>query len=494
MSSTKSSVLMLSWEYPPRVVGGISSHVYDLSRALTRRGVNVHVVTCDFPDAPDYEEADGVHVYRFDSYNIPAYDFLSWVFAMNKSMLQRATDVMDANDGRIDLIHAHDWLVAQAAFELKDRYEKPLVSTIHSTEAGRRGGIRSDYERTINEIEKQLVQQSWKVLCCSNYMADQVSKTFGADRSRVNVIRNGVDTSRFDVKINYELVKQRYALPNEKLILFVGRLVHEKGVHVLIGAVPKVLATYTNVKFVIVGEGGMKESLLSETWNFGVSHKVFFTGFVDRKTLITLYKVSDLAVFPSLYEPFGITALEAMAAQVPVVVSDVGGLSEIVEHDKTGVKIYPNNSDSLAWGVVKVLTNPNYADSLRQNAYRKIVEEYNWDKIAGEVVEIYRQTLALAPPKPVEMPKIQFPLQKFEKYTSEFRALLYMHSIGAVRRETAISIGDIVKVLDVNYAKLRRLLSMLIILGYVLSFKDNRGRMRYYLTGTGIIKVCSLFS
>jgi len=485
---------MLSWEYPPRVVGGISSHVYDLSRALTRRGIDVHVVTCDFPDTSDYEEEGGVHVYRFDSYSIPAYDFLSWVFSMNKGMLQRATDVMDANDGRIDLIHAHDWLVAQAAFELKDRYEKPLVSTIHSTEAGRRGGIRSDYERTINEVERQLVHQSWRVLCCSNYMADQVSKTFDVDRNKVKVIRNGVDTSRFDVKINYELVKQRYALPEEKLVLFVGRLVYEKGVHVLIGAVPKVLATYPNAKFVIVGEGGMKESLLGETWNFGVSHKVFFTGFVDRKTLITLYKVSDVAVFPSLYEPFGITALEAMAAQVPVVASDVGGLSEIVEHDKTGVKVYSNNSDSLAWGIIKVLTDPKYADSLRRSAYRKIVDEYNWNKISNEVIDVYRQTLASAPPKPVAMPKIWFPLQKFEKSTPEFRVLLYMHSVGAVRRETALTIEDKMKTLGMKYVELHRLLLMLISLGYVLSFRDGRGRMRYYLSGLGIIKACSLFS
>jgi glycogen(starch) synthase len=206
----------------------------------------------------------------------------------------------------------------------------------------------------------------------------------------LRVIRNGVDISRFNTNESYEAVRRSFAEPSEKIVLFVGRLVYEKGVHVLLGAAPKVLSALPNVKFVIVGEGGMKEQLLNEAWNFGIAEKVFFTGFVDEKTLILLYRASNVAVIPSLYEPFGITALEAMAAKVPVVTSDVGGLTEIVEHDRTGVKVFPGSPDSLAWGITRVLTDPQYADWIKTNAYEEVLKEYTWKKI-GEKTKILYQ-------------------------------------------------------------------------------------------------------
>ncbi len=485
---------MLSWEFPPRIIGGISSHVYDLSRTLAGKGFEVHVVTCDFPGVPEYEEIDGAKVYRFDSYRIPAYDFLSWVFSMNRNMAQRAIEVIDAHSGRIDVIHAHDWLVAKAAIELKNLYERPLLSTIHSTEAGRRGGIHSDYQRTINSVEKWLVNESSMVICCSNYMADQISQMLLVPREKVRVIRNGVDVSRFDLDITYEAVRQRFARPGEKIVLYVGRLVHEKGVHVLIGAGPKILSVLPKVRFIIVGEGGMKEQLLKEAWDFGIPQKVFFTGFIDKKTLTLLYKASAVAVVPSLYEPFGITALEAMAAHVPVVVSDTGGLSEIIEHDKTGVKVYADNSDSLAWGIIKVLTDEAYANRLKRNAYRKIVEDYNWEKISDETMEAYHQVMASIPPKSTAPPEIKPLLLRFEKYPKEFRLLLYLYSLGAVNQGNAMLAEELAQILRMKLSTVRRLLQKLTQSGYVSTFRARRRRSRYFLTKLGIVKVCSLFS
>ncbi|MEM2969632.1 MAG: glycosyltransferase [Candidatus Bathyarchaeia archaeon] len=488
------SVLMLSWEFPPRIVGGISSHVNDLSLALAKKGISVHVVTCDFPGAPEYEEIQGVCVYRFDSYKIPAYSFLSWVLSMNQKMIQRAMEVIDAHYGKVDLIHAHDWLVADAAIRLKDFYGKPLVSTMHSTEAGRRGGIRNDYQMTINEVERRLVNESSKVICCSNYMANQISETFNFPREKISVIRNGVNVSKFSIKIDAQAVKRRYAEPNEKMVVYVGRLVHEKGVHVLIGAVPKVLDVLPNVKFVIVGEGGMKEYLLKEAWDFGVSDHVFFTGFVDESMLVSLYKASDVAVFPSLYEPFGITALEAMAAKVPVVVSDTGGLSEIVEHDKTGVKVYPDNSDSVAWGILKVLKDQAFANKIRENAYQNVVENYNWDKIAEETIKVYREGVTLAQPRIVAKYRVEFPSFKFDSYPDEFRVLLSLYTLGAIDSEHARSAEELSSILRIKVNKILRLLQKLISSGYIETSIDHLKRLRYHLTKSGIIKACSLFS
>ncbi len=149
-----------------------------------------------------------------------------------------------------------------------------------------------------------------------------------------------------------------------------GRLVYEKGIHILINAIPKVLEK-VNAKFIIVGSGYMKEQLLNIVRSMGLEHKVLFEGFVDEENLLRLQKCADVSVVPSLFEPFGIVALEAMAAKSPVVVSDTGGLSEIVDHDVTGVKVYPNNPDSLAWGITKVLLDRKLHDPYKTKRLQK---------------------------------------------------------------------------------------------------------------------------
>jgi len=181
-------------------------------------------------------------------------------------------------------------------------------------------------------------------------------------------------------------------LPEEKIVLFVGRLVYEKGIHVFVNAVPKVLGK-VNAKFVIVGNGYMKEPLSNLVKSMGLAHKVMFTGFVDDETLKNLQKCADVSVVPSLFEPFGIVALEAMAAKSPVAVSDTGGLSEIVEHSVTGVKVYTENPDSLAWGIIKVLLDENYANRIKDNAYKRVQENYNWDKISRQTKDVYQKVL-----------------------------------------------------------------------------------------------------
>jgi DNA-binding transcriptional ArsR family regulator len=277
------------------------------------------------------------------------------------------------------------------------------------------------------------------------------------------------------------------------MVVYVGRLVHEKGVHVLIGAVPKVMSVLPNVSFVIVGEGGMKDYLSKEAWDFGVAHRVFFTGFVDEKTLISIYEASDAAVFPSLYEPFGITALEAMAARTPVVVSDTGGLAEIVEHDKTGVKVYPDNSDSLAWGILKVLQNQSFAKTIRENAHQKVVRNYDWSRIADETIEVYGQAIQ-ATPVPRAKFDVSLPLFEFIKCPDELRILVLLHILGAVDSEHAKSARELSDMLGIGIENIRKLLQRLLELEYVETFRDSLRRSRYYLTKQGITKACSLFS
>jgi len=388
------TVMMFSWEFPPRIIGGISPHVYHLSKSLARNGVKVYVVTCDFPGAPRHEVVDGVEVFRIDSYKNPAPDFATWVYLMNMNMQKEAAALVKSLDGKVDVFHAHDWLVANAGIGLKHVFRKPLLATIHSTEIGRRNGINSDYERMIHETEAWLTYEAWKVICCSNYMVSHVRWAFGLPEDKLVMIPNGVNVQEYTENKNTDLsqFRRRFALPEEKIVLFVGRLVYEKGIHVFTNAVPKILEK-VNAKFVIVGNGYMKEPLSNLVKGMGLAHKVVFTGFVDDETLKNLQRCADVCVVPSLFEPFGIVALEAMAAKSPVVVSDTGGLSEIVEHDVSGVKVYPDNPDSLAWGIQRVLLDENYANRLRNNAYKRVQENYNWDIISQQTKTFYAAVL-----------------------------------------------------------------------------------------------------
>lgn len=389
------SVMMLTWEFPPRIIGGISPHVYNLSKSLAKSGVKVYVVTCDFPGAPQRENIDGVEVFRIDSYKIPAPDFATWVYLMNVNMQKEAAALARSLGAKIDVFHAHDWLVATAGIGLKHVFRKPFFATIHSTEIGRRNGIHLDYERMIHETEAWLTYEAWKVICCSDYMVSHVRWAFGLPTDKLVMVPNGVNTEVYEKTEKEDLgqFRNRFALPQEKIVLFVGRLVYEKGVHVLVNSVPKVL-TKTNAKFIIVGNGYMRDQLANVVKGMGLAHKVLFTGFVDDETLRKLQICADVSVVPSLFEPFGIVALEAMAAKSPVVVSDTGGLSEIVNHDVDGVKVYTDNPDSLAWGITRALTDEAYANKLRTNAYKKVQEKYNWNKIAQQTKSIYETVLS----------------------------------------------------------------------------------------------------
>ncbi len=388
------TVMMLTWEFPPRIIGGISSHVYYLSKSLARNGAKVYVVTCDFPGAPQHEVLDGVEVFRIDSYKNPSPDFATWVYLMNMNMQKEAAALAKSLKAKVDLFHAHDWLVATAGIGLKHVFRRPLFGTMHSTEIGRKNGIHADYERMIHETEAWLTYEAWKVICCSDYMISHVRWAFGLPPDKMMMIPNGVNADVYAAIKKNELsqFRSRFALPEEKIVLFVGRMVYEKGVHVLVNAAPKVLEK-VNAKIIIVGNGYMKEQLSGIVKGMGIAHKVLFTGFVDDETLRGLQTCADVSVVPSLFEPFGIVALEAMAAKSPVVVSDAGGLAEIVDHDVDGVKVYPGNPDSLAWGITKVLTDQTYANHLRNNAYKKIQEKYNWDRIAQQTMRAYKSVL-----------------------------------------------------------------------------------------------------
>jgi glycogen(starch) synthase len=383
-------VLHLSWEFPPRIIGGIASHVFDLSRALARRGIEVHIVTCNFPGAREYETIDGVNVHRFEAY-AAGDSFYSWALRMQKSMERSACDLINFIKG-VDVIHVHDWLSGAAGIGLKHLYRRPLIATIHSTEYGRRTGIHNDLQKSIHEVEGWLCWEAWRIVTCSWYMRDHVSWCFNI-RNKLCVVPNGVDVTKFHFNFNYWEVKGRFALHSEKILLYVGRLVQEKGLDVLIKALPIVLSRGVPAKIVVVGEGSQKQEYQQLASDLGLSDRVFFAGHVDDWTLRALYRVADATVMPSRFEPFGIVALEAMAARCPLIVAASGGLNEIVDHGSTGLKVPIDNPEALALAIVRVTTDKGFRDWIVHNAYEKCLWNYNWDKIAEWTAGIYDAVL-----------------------------------------------------------------------------------------------------
>ena len=386
-------MIMLTWEFPPRIIGGIAPHVYNLSVNLVKLGSNVHVVTCDFPNTPEYEVVEGVKVHRFDSYKLPTPDFAAWIQLMNLNMQRAAAQIIKSEGGAEVILHAHDWLTAKAAVGLKHLNRLPLVTTMHATEYGRRGGVFTEYNQMIHGIEIWLGSESKRVICCSRFMAEQVNRVLGVPFEKIKVIPNGIDPSIFTNLKDVDAVRSRFADKNEKLVLFVGRLVVEKGVRVLLDAIPKVLRK-VDAKFVVAGDGYMKSELINRISENRLKGRVYVTGYLDTNVIRSLFLAADVCAIPSLYEPFGIVALEAMAAGCPVVASDTGGLSEIIDHEKTGIKVYPNNPDSLAWGILRALESGDLVERLKKNMREKVEREYKWSTIAQATKNVYEESLS----------------------------------------------------------------------------------------------------
>ncbi len=385
-------ILMLTWEYPPRIVGGIARVVHDLSKRLIKDGHDVTVVTYREGELPYYENDKGVEVYRVDNYMITPNNFIDWIMQLNFNLVAKASELI-AKEGNFDVIHAHDWLVANAAKTLKHAYNIPLVSTIHATESGRNSGIHDETQRYINDTEWMLTYESTEVIVNSNFMKGHIQGLFGLPFDKINVIPNGINLTNFNgVERDYEFRRQ-YALDNEKIILYMGRLVYEKGIQHLISAMPKILDNYHDAKLIIAGKGGMIDELKAQVESMGISNKVYFTGYLEAKQVQKMYKCADIAVFPSTYEPFGIVALEAMLAGVPTVVSDVGGLNEIVEHGVTGMKSYAGNSNSIADSILALLYDHALAANVAKNAKAKVKELYNWNKIAQDTHFTYQKAI-----------------------------------------------------------------------------------------------------
>jgi glycogen(starch) synthase len=386
------NVLILSWEYPPIVAGGLARHVRKLSENLVADDdLEIHVLTRGGTATVREEFLHGVHVHRVRETSTPKDldAFLEWVDRMNADMVAAGRELAEA----ADLIHGHDWLVADAADRLARAAGVPYLTTIHATEYGRhQGWVDKHPQSHIHAVERWMARRADHVITCSHYMRGHVADIYGLDEQRVSVIPNGIDPDDLQPQAPQDLdaLRARFAAPDEKLVLLVGRLVYEKGFQLALDALPGLIRRLGNVRYLVAGSGTHEAELKAQAEALGIADDGTFLGWIGDDVLHSLYRIADLTVVPSIYEPFGLVALEAMASGCPCIVADTGGLREVVPNRDVGLRFRAESPRSLAHWVARVLTDEELRDRLVTEASEHVLR-FDWADIAVQTAAVYRR-------------------------------------------------------------------------------------------------------
>jgi glycogen(starch) synthase len=384
-----SRVLILSWEYPPIVAGGLARHVSKLSEALVRAGVEVHVLTRGA--VPGEQTVAGVVVHRVREDEMPRDldAFVAWVEGMNSHM--HAAGRQLGKRLHFDVIHGHDWLVAGAAAALATRLRCPYLTTIHATEYGRhQGWVDKHPQSYIHGIETWMAGRAERVITCSHYMREHVADVFSIPEARVTVIPNGIDRGDLHPVADLAALRAKFAAPDERLVLLVGRLVYEKGFQLALDAMPQVIRRSGRVRFLVAGSGTHEAELKKQARRLGLTKHGTFMGWIGDDVLHSLYRIADLCVVPSIYEPFGLVALEAMASDCPCIVADTGGLREVVPNADVGLRFRSRNPRALAMMMQRVLDD----DALRERLVAEAsvhVLSFDWNDVARRTAQVYAE-------------------------------------------------------------------------------------------------------
>ncbi len=383
-------ILMVSWEYPPVIVGGLGRHVHQLATALAADGHEVVVLSrreagtdpASHPTTDELREGVRVIAVAHDPHEFDfGRDMMAWTLATGHAMVRAGFGLHGS--WVPDVVHAHDWLVAHPAIALAEFFDIPMVSTIHATEAGRHcGWVSGSISRQVHTLESWLARESDALIACSTSMCDEISDLFGPGLAQITVIPNGIDSSRWPFAR-----RRQHDTPAE--LLYFGRLEYEKGVHELIAALPRIRRAHPGTTLTIAGDGTQQGRLVETARKYKVVRAVRFFGRAGHDELLELLHRTDAAVLPSHYEPFGIVALEAAAAGAPLVTSDVGGLGEAVIDGVTGLSVPPRDAAALAEAVCAVLADPAGAQRRALAARERLTSEFDWTTVAAETARVF---------------------------------------------------------------------------------------------------------
>lgn len=378
--------------YPFR--GGTENHMYELGEALVKKGVEVHIVTARLAGTPAEENMNGIIVHRMPAKVIRIEGLYPPPLVLCPNFLEYLREIDERED--FDLFHLHgrwfpDFTVVR---KYCDEVNKPLVLTVHNA---RPNGISptytlfgSAYETAIGINVLKLADQ---LIAVSKWTRNDVLK-YGLERKKFTVIYNGINAAKFETKHNPAVKKKLGMKPADPLLVWVGRVIEQKGLRYLLAAMPQVLKRFPTAKLLVVGTGTELKKLKQQAAKLGISQSIVFYGQENnRNKLNDLLRGSDVYVMPSVWETFGIAALEAMASQLPVVSTNAGGLPELVQNGKNGVIVPIRNSKKLAQALNKLLSKPALLKKMGIKGRKIAQTQFNWSKIGQQTINVYKKAL-----------------------------------------------------------------------------------------------------
>ena len=371
--------------------GGLGVHVTELAAGLERRGHEIHVITRRTEGQHDYDPIDGVHYHRVD--HGMSENFVECMDFMCKAMAHKFHEITSLV-GNFELVQAHDWLAANAMKYVMDGFGTRGVLTMHSTEYGRDGNVFFDgFARWIRDAEAAGCHNATLIIAVSHFLADELRRIYQVPEGKIHVVHNGVAYHAFDGQVDPAEVKGRYGIdPMAPTIFAPGRMTLQKGMDMLVEAVPMVLASYPDTKFVISGTGPERDGVVRKAHEIGAAGSIVFLETLPRWQYIDLMRAVDLVAMPSRNEPFGIVALEAWAAGKPVVATLAGGPREFIWHDVNGFLVDTDPS-GLAHGIGSLLADHDHCRALGANGRKAVEQEYNWDKVAEYTEGVFAAAL-----------------------------------------------------------------------------------------------------
>ena len=402
------------WEYPPKLVGGLGTYAEYITREFVALGHDVTVFTLNSGDLKTREILRGVEVHRpriADASNVfPMFvtdDLKKWgknirffndIFISNVLSATKLINGLIRKEGsHFDVVCVHDWLSSISGIITKNETKVPVVFHVHSTEWGRSGGRGS---KVVSYLESATAEATDRIITVSHAMQEDLAR-HGWPKSKISVVWNGVDPERYNPrkckKGDVKKIRHKYGIHDDECMLFfLGRLTWVKGVRNLVQAMPLILEECPKTKLVILGKGEEQTDIVETARRLEIEDNVVcHFEFVPEDERILHYAASDVCIFPSIYEPFGIVSLEAMSMAKPIVVGAQGvvGFREQVLSsgpEQNGIHVNGGDPEDIAWGVKQVLKDPKRAKKWGANGRKRVLRYFTWTKAAEQTLEIYK--------------------------------------------------------------------------------------------------------
>ena len=390
---TKLKLAVFNTQPPHLYFGGVERRILETSKQLADK-VDTTVYSGKkngFNETTTFEGATIVPCNSTDK----VFPLDNWTF--NRSLSKMVKKI------NADLYEAH--AVSGYGFLnalLKHKINKPFIQTVHGVLADEyiqatktvspsvKNKISNFFMKRLGALEKQAAQKANLVVTISRYSVQKIVELYGVDENKIRIVPNGVDLQRFKPGTNCEDAKKLVGANNEHVVLFVGNLIPRKGLHFLVDAAKQVIKENKKTKFVVVGDGPIKENIIVYSQQQGVFGNFVFLGKVSDSVLPQLYRYADLFVSPSVQEGQGITFLEAQASATPVVAFNVSAMSEVIKHKQTGFLVEPN-SQQLGNAVSELFANSPLREKMGKSGREFISNNFSWDVCAQKLFQVYSE-------------------------------------------------------------------------------------------------------